>query len=96
MSIPKQILEAKIISDEEYKKIKEYERQINIKNGWCQRIIDISFDYDGYRNADNLMQLVDELREYAIKSINNDDKSIAYITASGKSENILMEEIQDN
>lgn len=32
-------------------------------------IVDIAIDYDGYRSAPGLMQLIDELREIASKAV---------------------------
>ena len=43
------------------------------KDKWCQLIADIGYDYDGYRQADSLMKLVDELVKYAIWSRDNYD-----------------------
>ena len=34
-----------------------------------QIIADTAIDYDGYRRADNLMMLIDELRDMAIKGV---------------------------
>ena len=43
------------------------------KDKWCQLIADIGYDYDGYRQADSLMKLIDELVKYAILSRDNYD-----------------------
>lgn len=43
------------------------------KDRWCQLIVDIGYDYDGYRKAESLMILIDELVNYALHSKNNDD-----------------------
>ena len=43
------------------------------KDKWCQLIADIGYDYDGYRQADSLMKLIDELVKYAIWSRDNYD-----------------------
>lgn len=34
-----------------------------------QTIADISIDYDGYRKAEDLMKLIDELRDMATKGV---------------------------
>lgn len=31
----------------------------------CELIVDLGFDYDGYRDSKNLMELIDELCSYA-------------------------------
>ena len=46
-------------------KIESLERKLKNKDKWCQLIIDIGFDYDGYRKADSLMKLIDELVTYS-------------------------------
>lgn len=38
------------------------------KDKWCQLIADIGYDYDGYRQTDSLMGLIDEIVKYAIWS----------------------------
>ena len=48
-------------------------RKIENKDSWCQLIADIGYDYDGYRQADSLMKLIDELVKYAIWSRDNYD-----------------------
>jgi hypothetical protein len=39
---------------------------------WLTLIRDIADDYDGYRAAEDLMGLVDELREMAEKALNGE------------------------
>ena len=36
------------------------------KDTWCQLIADIGYDYDGYRDAESLMSLIDELVKYSL------------------------------
>lgn len=73
----------------------DLERQIKIKDKWCQLIIDIGFDYDGYNTVEGLKSIIDELVDYAHKAINCDDKTVAYIGADDKKSNILLEEIKE-
>lgn len=48
------------------------------KNHWCepnsaetclQSIYELAIDYDGYRDADNLMDLIDEMKDIAVKGL---------------------------
>ncbi len=73
----------------------DLERQIKIKDKWCQLIIDIGFDYDGYNTVEGLKSVIDELVVYAYKAIDCDDKTAAYIGADDKKSNILLEEIKE-
>lgn len=79
-------------------KIEELEKKIRVKDGWLNHLIMIGFDYDGYKDADSLMKLIDELIEYAQCALNNDDTSIASVSypndgANGSLCNILGEKI---
>ena len=49
-------------------KAKYLKSKIENKDKWCQLIADIGYDYDGYRKAENLMSLIDELVRYALYS----------------------------
>lgn len=49
-------------------KIEYLKSKIENKDRWCQLIADIGYDYDGYRKAENLMTLIDELVKYALYS----------------------------
>ena len=71
----------------------QLKRQIDIKNKYCQLIIDIGFDYDGLNQSDSLKALIDELVQYANKSIKADDKTVIYSTDYKKC-NILGEELK--
>ena len=71
------------------------ERQINIKDKWCQLIIDLGFDYDGCNRIESLKGLIDELVDYAHKAIICDDVSVAYVGADDKKSNILLENIKE-
>ena len=73
----------------------QLKRQIEIKDKWCQLIIDLGIDYDGYTQSDSLKLLIDDLVKYASNSIKADDKTIAY-TNGLSNFNILEEEIGDN
>lgn len=73
----------------------DLERQIEIKDKWCQLIIDLGFDYDGCNTVESLKDLIDELVDYAHKAINCDDVSVAYVGADDKKSNILLENIKE-
>ena len=47
-------------------KVVHFKEKCEIKDKWCQLIADIGFDYDGYRQAESLMKLIDELVQYAL------------------------------
>lgn len=44
---------------------KDLKSQIKNMKKWCQLIIDIGFDYDGYNDVKNLKMLIDELVVYS-------------------------------
>ena len=71
------------------------ERQVKIKDEWCQLIIDLGFDYDGCNTVESLKSLIDELVDYAHKAIICDDVSVAYVGADDKKSNILLENIKE-
>lgn len=71
------------------------ERQIKIKDEWCQLIIDLGFDYDGLNTVESLKDLIDELVDYAHKAIICDDVSVVYVGADDKKSNILLEDIKE-
>lgn len=73
----------------------DLERQIKIKDKWCQLIIDIGFDYDGFNTAESLKGPIDELVDYAHKAIICDDVSVVYVGADDKKSNILLEDIKE-
>lgn len=54
-------------------KIDYLKKKIENKDKWCQFIADVGFDYDGYRQADSLMSLIDELVKYALYSRDDHD-----------------------
>lgn len=70
------------------------ERQVKIKDEWCQLIIDLGFDYDGLNTVESLKGLIDELVDYAHKAIICDDVSVVYVGADDKKSNILLEDIK--
>ena len=50
------------------------EEKLQIIKNKCQLIVDIGFDYDGYKKSKDLMKLIDEIVQYAgdcIKIIDN-------------------------
>lgn len=71
------------------------ERQIKIKDKWCQLIIDLGFDYDGCNTVESLKGLIDELVDYAHKAIICDDVNVVYVGADDKKSNILLEDIKE-
>lgn len=71
------------------------ERQIKIKDEWCQLIMDLGFDYDGLNTVESLKGLIDELVDYAHKAIICDDVSVVYVGADDKKSNILLEDIKE-
>ena len=46
---------------------------------WLQYIADIAYDRDGYHNAADLGELVDELREFALSGIRGESCPIPFI-----------------
>ena len=71
------------------------DEQIKLKNAYCQLIVDLGFDYDGYNSIESLKSLIDELVGYAQKAIDNDDKTAIYVDEDGHEQNILLEDIKD-
>lgn len=72
-------------------------RENKIKNAYLQLIKDICEDYDGYEDADNLKNIINEIKKYAIYALNNDDSQTIYISGNQNesiSYNILMEGIE--
>ena len=59
------LLEEKQFLEEQVEYLKS---KIENKENWCQLIADIGYDYDGYRKAEDLMPLIDELVKYALYS----------------------------
>lgn len=49
-------------------KVEYLKNKIENKDSWCQLIADIGYDYDGYRQTESLMSLIDELVKYALYS----------------------------
>ena len=54
-------------------KVKYQKNKIDNKDKWCQLIVDIGFDYDGYDTIESLKGLIDELVRYALNSRDNYD-----------------------
>lgn len=78
--------------DKLIEEIKELERKIKIKDEWCKMICMIGCDYDGYNDVENLKKIIDELVNYANNARSNDDTTVVYEGADGKT-NILDEPI---
>lgn len=47
----------------------ELANQLKTKDDCLCLICDVIFDYDGYRTADKLMELLDEIRDIAIHGL---------------------------
>lgn len=92
-----EILSAKTLEEigELKNKIKLLERQIAIKDAYCNMIWEFGVDYDGYKTPKSLKGLIDELVECAKKANRSEDKTIEFF-GDGKKYNILMEELEDN
>lgn len=71
----------------------DLERQVKLKDAYCQAIINLGFDYDGFNTVESLKGLIDELVSYAQRAIECDDKGIAYVNSKGEHINILGEKI---
>ncbi len=72
----------------------DLERQVKLKDKYCQAIIDFGFDYDGFNTVDSLKGLIDELVSYAQRAIECDDKGVMYVDSEGRHRNILGEEVK--
>lgn len=59
--------------EELHNKIDYLKSKIENKDAWCQLIADIGYDYDGYRDSKNLMNLIDELVKYSLYARDNYD-----------------------
>ena len=69
----KELMRLERENKELHNKIEYLKNKIENKDRWCQLIADIGYDYDGYRKAENLMSLIDELVRYALNSRDNYD-----------------------
>ena len=74
--------------------IRDLERQIRIKDGYCDLIWSLGVDYDGCNTIGSLKSLIDELVDYAKKACRNDDKYAIGENLAGKYYNILYEEVE--
>lgn len=68
-----EVAELKEYIDELKDKVAYLKAKNENKDKWCQFIADIGYDYDGYRMAESLMSLIDELVKYAIYARDNYD-----------------------
>ena len=73
----------KIIRDLQ-EKVKYLKSKIENKDKWCQLIADIGYDYDGYRKAESLMSLIDELVRYALYSRDDFDYELFLLEEGDK------------
>lgn len=74
--------------------IRDLERQIKIKDAYCNLIYMIGVDYDGLNSIGSLKSLIDELVAYAKRAVKNDDKYIVAESLNDKCYNILYEEVE--
>ena len=75
-------------------RIKELERQIKIKDAYCNMIYMLGVDYDGCNTVGSLKSLIDELVNCAERAYRSDDKYVVGESLSGKCYNILYEEVE--
>ena len=68
-------------------------RKLKIKDEYLKLIDALLVDYDGCKTAEELKELIDEVREYIHKALDNDDTSVI-ARNSLKKFNILHEEIK--
>lgn len=66
-------------------KIDYLKKKIENKDAWCQLIADVGYDYDGYRQADSLMGLIDEIVKYSLYA--RDDYDYDEWLEEGQNEN---------
>ena len=86
MSVPKQLLNAKLCNEENCKKIVIMEKYLEL-------ITDLGYDYDGLNSVESLKMLIDELVKLAsLGRVCNTTEPI--YENGGKKYNILMEEIK--
>ena len=86
MSIPNQLLNAKLCNEENCK-------QIIIMEKYLELIADLGYDYDGFNSVESLKGLIDELVRLAnLGRVCNTTEPI-YVN-KGKKYNILLEEIE--
>ena len=70
-------------------------RQNKIKNEYCSLIWNLGIDYDGFNTVGSLKGLIDDLVDYAKKSIKNDDNSCMFEGMNDTKYNILREKIDE-
>ena len=74
--------------------IKALERQIKIKDAYCNMIYMLGVDYDGFNTVESLKSLIDELVNCAKRAYRSDDKYVVGESFGGKCYNILYEEVE--
>ena len=84
---------ANMIISDQLDIIRDLERQIRIKDNYCDMIWCLGVDYDGYETPEGLKSLIDELVALAERAVKNDDKYAMYEGCSDKYYNILNEEV---
>ena len=63
------------LSDMQMETLHEQEQAISELQKTLELIADIAFDYDGANTVEGLKSLIDEIREIAIKGVQNADHS---------------------
>lgn len=71
----------------------DLERQIKIKDAYCNMIYMLGVDYDGFNTVESLKSLIDELVALAKRAVKNDDKYAMYEGCGDKYYNILNEKV---
>ena len=83
----KNLLESKLITNEQWEEYQNQKRQIEIMEKYFELIIDIGCDYDGYNTIEGLKSVIDELCHYAsLGRVANDTESM-YIALEDGTEN---------
>lgn len=91
----KNLLESKLITDEQWQEYQNKKRQIEIMERYFELISDIGYDYDGCNSVESLKALVDELTHLASLGRACNDKEAIYSDGNNRKLNILLEEIKD-
>lgn len=84
---------ANMIVSDQLDIMRDLERQIEIKDRYCDLIWCLGVDYDGYETPEGLKSLIDELVALAKRAVKNDDKYAIYESCGDKYYNILNEEV---
>jgi len=87
----KNLLESKLITDEQWKEYQSQKRQVEIMERYFELISDIGYDYDGCNSVESLKALVDELTHLASLGRACNDKEAIFVDGKGMKANILGE-----